>query len=44
MEGVYKRKLCDIRASLRDKEADTAIWIAIRAIDTCVSNGYNVVD
>lgn len=30
-----KRKLCKLRSSLRDKEADKAIWIAIRAIDTC---------
>ena len=39
-----KRKLCDIRASLNDTESTKAIWIAIRAIDTCVSNGYDVVD
>ena len=37
-----KRKLCEIRSSLRDKEADKAIWIAIRAIDTCVNDGYNI--
>ena len=37
-----KRKLCEIRSSLRDKEADKAIWIAIRAIDTCVNDGYDI--
>ena len=37
-----KRKLCEIRSSLRDKEADKAIWIAIRAIDACVNDGYNI--
>lgn len=28
----------------RDKEADKAIWIAIRAIDTCTENGFIVED
>ena len=37
-----KRKLCEIRSSLRDKEADKAIWIAIRSIDTCVNDGYDI--
>ena len=37
-----KRKLCEIRSSLRDKEADKAIWIAIRAIDTYVNDGYDI--
>ena len=37
-----KRKLCEIRSCLRDKEADKAIWIAIRAIDTCVNDGYDI--
>ena len=37
-----KRKLCEIRSSLRDKEADKAIWIAIRAIDTCMNDGYDI--
>ena len=37
-----KRKLCEIRSSFRDKEADKAIWIAIRAIDTCVNDGYDI--
>ena len=27
-----------------DKEADKAIWIAIRAIDTCTENGFIVED
>lgn len=39
-----KRKLCELRNSLRDKEADKAIWIAIRAIDTCTGNGFIVED
>ena len=39
-----KRKLCKLRSSLRDKEADNAIWIAIRAIDTCTENGFIVGD
>lgn len=39
-----KRKLCELRSSLRDKEADNAIWIAIRAIDTCTENGFIVED
>ena len=39
-----KRKLCELRSGLRDKEADKAIWIAIRAIDTCTENGFIVED
>ena len=39
-----KRKLCEIRSSLEDKEQKQAIWIAIRAIDTCAENGFIVED
>ena len=39
-----KRKLCELRANLGDKEADKAIWIAIRAIDTCTKEGFEVTD
>lgn len=39
-----KRKLCEIRSSLEDKEQKQAIWIAIRAIDTCTENGFIVED
>lgn len=39
-----KRKLCEIRSSLSDKEQKQAIWIAIRAIDTCTENGFIVED
>ena len=39
-----KRKLCEIRASLDDAEATNAIWIAIRAIDTCTKEGFEVSD
>lgn len=39
-----KRKLCEIRSNLRDKEQKQAIWIAIRAIDTCTENGFIVED
>lgn len=38
-----KRKLCEIRLSLTDEERK-AIWIAIRAIDTCTENGFIVED
>ena len=41
-EKKKKRKLCEIRSNLRNKEADKAIWIAIRAIDTCVNDGYDI--
>ena len=37
-----KRKLCEIRGSLTDNEYKQAIWIAIRAIDTCTENGFIV--
>ena len=37
-----KRKLCEIRSSLRDKEADKAIWIAICVIVSCVYDGYAI--
>lgn len=39
-----KRALCDIRRILSDESQKTAIWIAIRAIDTCVDNGFEVTD
>lgn len=39
-----KKKLCEIRSSLADKEQKQAIWIAIRAIDTCTENGFIVED
>lgn len=39
-----KRKLCEIRSSLTDDEQNQAIWIAIRAIDTCTENGFVVED
>lgn len=37
-----KRKLCKIRSNLTDDEQKQAIWIAIRAIDTCTENGFIV--
>lgn len=37
-----KRKLCEIRSNLMDDEQKQAIWIAIRAIDTCTKNGFVV--
>lgn len=37
-----KRKLCEIRRNLTDDEQKQAIWIAIRAIDTCTENGFVV--
>lgn len=37
-----KRNLCEIRDNLTDKEQKQAIWIAIRAIDTCAENGFIV--
>lgn len=39
-----KRKLCEIRSSLTDYEQKQAIWIAIRAVDTCTENGFIVED
>lgn len=39
-----KRKLCEIRRNLTDNEQKQAIWIAIRAIDTCTENGFIVED
>lgn len=39
-----KRKLCEIRSSLIDDEQKQAIWLAIRAIDTCTENGFIVED
>ena len=45
MEAIEaKRELCEIRSSLADKEQKQAIWIAIRAIDTCIENGFIVED
>lgn len=37
-----KRKLCKIRSNLTDDEQKQAIWIAIKAIDTCSENGFIV--
>lgn len=37
-----KRKLCEIRSNLTDDKQKQAIWIAIRAIDTCTENGFVV--
>jgi len=39
-----KRKLCEIKTKLNDKEVTMAIWIAIRAIDTCTQEGFEVTD
>lgn len=39
-----KRKLCEVRRNLTDKEQKQAIWIAVRAIDTCTENGFIVED
>lgn len=39
-----KRKLCEIRNNLTDDAQMQAIWIAIRAIDTCTENGFIVED
>lgn len=40
-----KRKLCEIvRNNLTNDEQKQAIWIAIRAIDTCTANGFIVED
>lgn len=39
-----KKKLCEIRSSLTDDEQKQAIWMAIRAIDTCTENGFVVED
>lgn len=39
-----KRKLCKIRSFLTDDEQKQAIWIAIRAINTCTENGFIVED
>lgn len=39
-----KRKLCEIRSSLTDDKQKHAIWIAIRAIGTCINNGFVVED
>lgn len=39
-----KRKLCEIRSILTDDEQKQAIWISIRAIDTCTKNGFIIED
>ena len=39
-----KRKLCEIRNNLTDDEQKQAIWMAIRAIDTCTENEFIVED
>lgn len=39
-----KRKLCEIRGNLTDDEQKQAIWVAIRAIDTCTENRFIVED
>ena len=39
-----KRKLCEIRSNLTDKEQKQAICIAIRVIYTCIENGFIVED
>lgn len=39
-----KKKLCEIRSNLTDNEQKQAIWVAIRAIDTCIENGFIVED
>lgn len=40
-----KRKLCEIVINnLTNDEQKQAIWMAIRAIDTCTKNGFVVED
>lgn len=39
-----KRTLFEIRNNLIDDKQKQAIWIAIRAIDTCTENGFIVED
>lgn len=39
-----KRDLCNIYRELTDEAQKKAVWIAIRAIDTCTSNGFEVTD
>ena len=40
-----KRKLCEIvRNNFTNDEQKQAIWMAIRAIDTCTKNGFLVED
>lgn len=39
-----KRKLCEIWSNLTDDGQKQAIWIAIRAIDTCTENRFIVED
>ena len=39
-----KKKLCEIRSHLTDNEQKQAILVAIRAIDTCIENGFIVED
>lgn len=37
-----KRILCEMRNHFNDESHTIAIWTAIRAIDTCISNGFEV--
>ena len=37
-----QKKLCELRKNLGDREADKAVWIAIRAIDTCLRDGFEL--
>ena len=39
-----KKALCDVHKSICKESHKKAIWIAIRAIDTCTSNGFEVTD
>lgn len=39
-----KKELCEIRRSLTDNKQKQAIWIVIRAIDTCTENEFIVED
>lgn len=39
-----KRVLCDIYRNTSDESQKKAIWVAIRAIDTCTGNGFEVSD
>lgn len=40
-----KRQLCKMRAKfVNDKDTSLAVWIAIRAIDTCIKEGFKVTD
>lgn len=39
-----KVMLCNIGRKLTDEKEKSAIWVAIRAIDTCCSEGFKVTD